>query len=71
MSTETILKPAMLEITHCSKCPHFEAIELATSDSWERAFNWMCNKEKKKIQGYVEWFEESKIEVPDWCPLRK
>lgn len=23
----------------------------------------------KLIQGAVEWHEESKIEIPDWCPI--
>jgi len=28
------------------------------------------NKEKlRKIAGYVEWHEEDKIKIPDWCPL--
>lgn len=24
----------------------------------------------KLIQGGVEWHEESKIEIPDWCPIK-
>ena len=29
------------------------------------------NTEKGKlIQGSVEWYEEKKISVPDWCPIK-
>ena len=58
-----------LEITTCKECPHFSSERYYTADSFEFAFNWYCNKvEKRKIQGYVEWHEESKIKIPDWCP---
>jgi hypothetical protein len=32
--------------------------------------DWMCIKADKKIQGGVEWHEESKIKIPDWCPAQ-
>lgn len=40
-----------------------------TSDSFEMAFDWFCKKaDNRKIQGYVEWHEEKKIKIPEWCP---
>ena len=32
--------------------------------------DWMCTKSNKKIQGAVEWHEESKINIPDWCLIK-
>jgi len=53
------------------KCPHFKEERMYTSDSWEMAFNWFCKKaNNRKIQGYVEWHEEKKIKIPDWCPAK-
>jgi len=23
----------------------------------------------RKIQGYVEWYDEKDIKIPEWCPL--
>ena len=61
-----------LEISSCKKCPHFSEEQMYTADSYERPFNWFCNYTgtKFKIRGYVEWHEESKIKIPDWCPIK-
>jgi len=64
--------PAVLEITSCSSCPFFERRRMFTEDSWEEAYDWFCKKSNgKKIAGYVEWHEAPKIQVPDWCKLKK
>ncbi len=56
----------------CVDCPFFKRERMYTADSWEEAYNWFCGKKDgKKIAGYVEWNEADKIEIPDWCPLRK
>ena len=65
----------VLEIKTCQQCPFFEKDRYYSGDSWETAFNWFCCKVKedgksKKIVGYVEWHEEDKVEVPDWCPIK-
>ncbi len=63
---------AIIEIDSCKNCPHFEEKPYPTADSFERAHNWHCKKKDgEKIAGYVEWHEESKIEIPDWCPILK
>ena len=33
--------------------------------------DWVCTKTvpERKIAGAVEWHEENKIAVPDWCPI--
>jgi len=60
-----------MEIKSCQSCPFFEQERYYTEDSWEIAFNWFCTKnEKKKIAGYVEWHEESKVKIPEWCPAK-
>ena len=62
---------AKIEIDSCQNCPHFERERYYTEDSWEKAYNWFChkNKEKREIQGYVEWNEVRGISIPKWCPL--
>ena len=60
-----------LEIKSCQECPFFERKRYYTADSWEQAYNWYCKKnENKKIAGYVEWHEESKVKIPKWCPAK-
>jgi hypothetical protein len=32
--------------------------------------DWVCGKNGKMIATCVEWFDEKRIEVPDWCPIK-
>ena len=60
----------VLDIESCKECNFFKAERMYTSDSWEEAYNWFCEKSgHKKIRGYVEWHEEKKIDIPDWCEI--
>jgi len=61
-----------IPVAHCSKCPYKDETNHWSSDGWDRMCDWVCTKvgdEPRKIQGAVEWHEESKIPLPDWCPL--
>ena len=62
----------VIEIENCKECPFHKIGEVSSTDGWDRMEDWMCTKETphKKIQGAVEWHEESKIKVPDWCSIR-
>lgn len=60
----------VIEIKSCKECPHFKTANQWSSDGWDRMEDWMCTKADKKIQGGVEWHEESKIKIPDWCPAQ-
>ena len=70
MSTTTI----KIEITSCKQCPHFTTGNYYSSDGFDSMEDWICNHKShgmypKKIQGAVEWHEESKIKIPEWCPI--
>lgn len=56
------------EIERCNQCPFFETRNQWSSDGWDHMEDWFCKKADRKIQGAVEWHEEKKIAVPDWCP---
>lgn len=60
-----------LEINSCSKCPFFKTENHYSTDGFDAMEDWMCTKiePKRKIQGGVEWHEESKIKIPEWCPI--
>ena len=60
----------LIEIPNCKSCPHFKTANPFSSDGWDRMEDWICGKTEKKIQGAVEWHEESKIQVPAWCPIK-
>lgn len=64
---------AYIEISSCKNCPFKKETNFFSSDGWDRMCDWVCTKnqegEAKKIQGGVEWHEEDKIKVPDWCPI--
>lgn len=62
-----------IEINSCKECPHFKEERYYSPDSFEApSYDWYCMKlDKKKIRGYVEWHEESKVKIPDWCPFDK
>jgi hypothetical protein len=59
----------VIEIKSCKDCPFFEKRNPYSTDGFDRMEDWHCTKKDKKIQGSVEWHEESKIEVPEWCPI--
>jgi len=59
-----------LEITSCQKCPKFKTQNSWSSDGFDSMEDWFCTEANKKIQGSVEWHEERKIAIPDWCPLK-
>lgn len=60
-----------IEVNNCKQCPFLNEVRMHTADSWERAFDWFCTKENnRKISGYVEWHEEDKVKIPNWCPIQ-
>lgn len=62
----------VLEIKSCKDCPHFKQERMYTEDSFEYVYNWFCKKENgKEIESYVEWHEENKIKIPEWCPAKQ
>ena len=60
----------IIEIKTCKKCPYFKTTNQYSSDGFDRMEDWMCTKIDKLIQGAVEWHEEYKIEIPNWCPAK-
>jgi hypothetical protein len=63
---------AAIIIESCSKCPHKESTNFWSSDGWDRMEDWICKlSNNKKIAGAVEWHEERKIKIPNWCPILK
>jgi len=61
----------LLPINSCKECPFFKTGNQWSSDGWDRMEDWICTKHEpeKVIQGSVEWHEEKRINIPDWCPL--
>lgn len=59
-----------IEINSCKDCAYFKTDNYYTTDGWDVMEDWICKKMNKKIQGCVEWHEESKIRIPDWCPFK-
>ena len=58
-------------INTCKECRHLKTQRCPSEDSWDRDEDWMCGlRENKLIESYVSWHEESRVSVPDWCPLR-
>lgn len=63
-------KVHLIPITSCQKCPNLKKGNFWSSDGWDRMEDWLCTaSNNKKIAGAVEWHEESKIKIPNWCPL--
>lgn len=61
-----------IDIKTCKDCPHFKEGDTFSSDGWDRMTDWVCTKTEphKNIANGVEWHEEKKIKVPEWCPVR-
>lgn len=55
-------------ITNCKFCKYHGTRNYYSSDGYDRMEDWYCKKNEQKIQGAVEWHEENKIPIPDWCP---
>lgn len=67
------MKTPKLELNSCKECPYFVRGNPYSSDGFDRMEDWFCKNPElinKKISGAVEWHEENKIPIPDWCPLR-
>jgi hypothetical protein len=62
----------VIDIKRCNECPNFSEERYYSPDSFEApSFDWYCEKAgHRKIRGYVEWHEENKIKIPDWCPCK-
>lgn len=58
-----------VEISGCRDCLHLMKTNQWSSDGWDRMEDWVCGRSGIKIRGCVEWHEESKIEIPEWCPV--
>ena len=63
-----------IPVTECRKCPFKKEINPYSTDGFDMMVDWVCTKLRSpdgptKIQGAVEWHEESKIGQPEWCPL--
>lgn len=63
------MKNIVIQINNCKTCPFFKTGNYYSSDGFDRMEDWICTKLDKKIQGGVEWHEENKIAIPDWCPI--
>ena len=59
-----------IEIESCKKCPNFGTENPWSSDGWDRMEDWVCKKNGKTICKHVEWHEENKIKIPEWCPAQ-
>ncbi len=57
------------EIVSCNQCPKKDERNQWSSDGFDRMVDWHCTEANRKIAGAVEWHEEKKIKIPDWCPL--
>jgi len=60
----------VVKVSSCLQCPNKVEGNHWSSDGWDRMVDWTCSAANgKKIAGAVEWHEEKKIKIPDWCPL--
>lgn len=64
------MKYIMTEIKSCKECPHFKTANFYSTDGWDMMEDWVCKKADKVIMGAVEWHEEKKIKIPEWCPIQ-
>ena len=60
----------VIEIQSCKQCPFFDKRNPWSSDGFDRMEDWYCIKSEKVIQGAVEWHEERKVKVPEWCEIK-
>ena len=60
-----------IEIESCRQCPFFKEGPPQSTDGFDRGHDWFCTSADKMIEPFVEWHEEKKIQIPDWCPARK
>lgn len=61
----------IIEINNCKhdKCPHFTITKTESTDGFDLGEYWYCKKANKQIAAFIEWHEERKKSVPDWCPI--
>lgn len=65
MNTDII---AYVPIKNCKECSNWFTDNYYSTDGWDHMEDWNCKLVGKKIKGAVEWHEEGKIPIPNWCP---
>lgn len=63
------MKTVKVEIRSCRDCPFWKEGPRESTDGFDSGNDWICNKEKRVIEPFVEWHEVKKVEIPNWCPL--
>ncbi len=59
-----------IEISSCKQCPFFKEGPRESTDGWDSGHDWICTSKDKIIAGFVEWHEEKKVPIPEWCPAK-
>jgi len=59
-----------IEINSCKECPYFTTKNHYSTDGFDFMEDWVCTKANLIIQKAVEWHEERKIKIPDFCPQK-
>ena len=58
-----------IKLKNCIGCPYLETNRQYTADSFETCFKWTCKKSDKVIANYVDWNEDDRIKIPEWCEI--
>jgi len=65
------MNKVLVEIESCKQCGYLDTGMSYSLDGFDRGNDWMCNKSKRLIVGFVESIQEgNRIGIPDWCELR-
>lgn len=59
-----------INIERCDKCPNFKLGPSESTDGFDLGNDWICELSGRIIAGFVEWHEENKIKIPDWCEAK-
>jgi hypothetical protein len=60
----------VIDIKNCKECPHFEQGPRQSTDGLDGGYDWFCKKADKQIATFVEWHEEKRVKIPNWCPCK-
>ncbi len=58
------------DIKNCQECPFLDSSRSYSTDGWDRVTDWTCKRVNKSISKCIDWHEESKIPIPEWCPIK-
>lgn len=74
MENQTNKKLPVVDLSDvkCKTCQYKKETNFWSSDGFDRMYDWVCSAHNNDtIASSLEWHDESRVQLPTWCPRIK